>query len=56
MRSLLVRYVLPVALGVFGMLLGLGAVHAYTDHQALHQIIGMINAAQQQKPAVPPVQ
>lgn len=43
MRTLLVRYGLPVVLGLFGMLAGLGLVHAYTDHQSLHAIIRLIN-------------
>ena len=38
----------PLGKGFLGAILGtalvLGLLHAYTDHQALHQIIALINA------------
>ena len=49
MRTLLVRYVLPLGLGVLGVLLGFAAVHVWTDHQTLHAVVTYINAQEAAK-------
>lgn len=53
MRQRLPLIVACVFFGFAGMIGGLIMTHLYTDHQALHDIIRMINAAQQTKPAAP---
>ena len=49
MGTLLMRYGLPLALGILGVLVGLGAVHVYVDHQTLHQVVTYLNAQEAER-------
>ena len=52
-RPYLKAALLGLSCGVVGVLLTLGVVHVYADHQAFHAIINMINAnAAKQAPPV----
>lgn len=35
---------IPIALGLVGVFLGLAFWHGWQDHQALHQLVGWVNA------------
>lgn len=44
MHRLLNRLPVSVVGGIVGVLIGLGLIHAYYDHKALHDLVNLVNA------------
>lgn len=44
------KYLVPVLLGILGVLIGLSAWHLYIDHHNLHAVVQLAAKIQQQQP------